>query len=134
MGLRQREIREIARKVIEGEYKEGMDLSKMKVSIAFLTDEEMTHINKAYTGREGSTDVLAFRMYDEIDRDGPFFMLGEVLVSVDRAISQAKESGWSPASEVKLLVVHGLLHLLGYDHASDSEAFQMRLKEKEYMA
>ncbi len=133
VGLKQREIREIARRVIKGEYRGKMPLSKMKVSIAFVEDEDMIPINQAYTGRKGSTDVLAFPMMDELDEKAPFFMLGEVIISVERAILQAKEAGWSPASEVKLLLIHGLLHLLGYDHVSDEDRERMRLKEREYL-
>ncbi len=133
VGLKQREIREIARRVIGGEYRGRMPLSRMKVSIAFVEDEDMIPINQAYTGREGSTDVLAFPMMDELDEKAPFFMLGEVIISVERAISQAKEAGWDPASEVKLLLIHGLLHLLGYDHVSDEGEERMRLKEREYL-
>ncbi|MCD6363661.1 MAG: rRNA maturation RNase YbeY [Synergistetes bacterium] len=131
--LNQREVREIARRVIGGEYRGKIPLSKLKVSIAFVSDEEMIPINQTYTGREGSTDVLAFSMVDELDEKVPFFMLGEVIVSVDRAISQAEEAGWAPGSEVKLLVIHGLLHLLGYDHTSNEDKERMRLKEREYL-
>lgn len=134
MKLSQREIRETVRKVIESEYKGDIPLSKLKVSLVFIDDEQMIPINQTYTGREGSTDVLSFPMIDEVDNEAPFAMLGEVIVSVERAISQAKETGWSPASEVKLLVIHGLLHLLGYDHLSEVEESVMRAKEREYIA
>jgi len=133
VGLTQKEIREITRMVVGREYRDSIKLSKMKVSLTFVTDREMIPVNEAFTGRKGSTDVLSFPMHDDIDERAPFFLLGEVMVSIDRAISQAQEAGWDPASEVKLLVIHGLLHLLGYDHASEEEAAKMRLKEREYL-
>ncbi|MDK2872085.1 MAG: putative rRNA maturation factor [bacterium] len=133
MKLSQKEIRETARKVISSEYKGDIPLSKLKVSLVFVDDEEMVPLNRAYTGREGTTDVLAFPMVDEFDKKAPFAILGEVIVSVEKAILQARENGWSPASEVKLLVIHGLLHLLGYDHLSKDEELIMRSKEREYL-
>ncbi|MCS7232976.1 MAG: rRNA maturation RNase YbeY [Synergistetes bacterium] len=132
-GLSQKEVRETARRILEREYRGDIPLSRIKVSLVFVDDEAMIPINRAYTGREGSTDVLSFPMMDEVDKDGSFAVLGEVIVSIDRALSQAKEAGWSSASEVKLLVIHGLLHLLGYDHVSEEESVKMRLKEKEYL-
>lgn len=119
--------------MLEGEYKGDIPLSKIKVSLVFVDDADMVAINQSYTGREGSTDVLSFPIMDEIDKDGSFAMLGEIIISIDKAMSQAKEAGWSPASEVKLLLIHGLLHLLGYDHVSEDEEMKMRLKEKEYL-
>lgn len=118
---------------MEEEYKGDIPLSKIRVSLVFVDDIDMVSINQAYTGREGSTDVLSFPMMDEVDKKGSFAMLGEVIISIDKAISQAKEAGWSPALEAKLLLIHGLLHLLGYDHVSEEDESEMRLKERKYL-
>lgn len=84
-----------------------------ELSIALVGDEEMRGLNRDYRDKDRPTDVLAFPM-DESGETGR--MLGDVVISLDTAVRQARESGVAPADEVRTLLVHGFLHLLGYDH------------------
>ena len=100
---------------------------KRYVSIAFVNASAMKRLNEAYYGGEGVTDVLAFPAEGLSEAHGS---LGEILVYYPRAKQQAKFRGISARSEVELLVVHGLLHLLGYDHDTPrKKAAMFRLQE-----
>ena len=89
-----------------------------------ITDDSgIQSLNRDFLGYDTPTDVLAFSALED---DGPFVSapeaggyLGDVIVSYPRAVAQAQEHGHSPEQELNLLVVHGILHLLGYDHADD---------------
>jgi probable rRNA maturation factor len=91
----------------------------------------MRTLNKQYRGKNGTTDVLSFSMLE-----GPFIdvrpeLLGDIAISIPVAEKQARAAGHSLAREIELLLVHGLLHLLGYDHEhSPAEARRMRRKEQ----
>lgn len=76
----------------------------------------MADLNKTYRGQDRPTDVLSFsqREGDLANPDDP--LLGDIVISIDRALEQAQDYGHSPEREVAFLAVHGLLHLLGYDH------------------
>jgi probable rRNA maturation factor len=81
-----------------------------------LTDaEQLQELNRLYLGTDSSTDVLAFPAA-EPDPDSGLTYLGDVLISIPQAEAQARSAGHALASEVQLLVVHGVLHLLGHDH------------------
>lgn len=93
-----------------------------ELSVALVGDDEMRRLNRDYRQIDRPTDVLAFPM----DAAGPEPMLGDVVISLDTAARQAAERGHSTAHEVRLLLVHGFLHLLGYDHErSAAEARRM---------
>jgi probable rRNA maturation factor len=84
----------------------------------------MARLNRRFTGREGSTDVLAFPLREDA-------YLGEVIISADACRRQAVERGGTFESELALLVVHGVLHLSGYDHTGGAaEERRMRLLER----
>ena len=87
-------------------------------------DEEIRELNRRYRGIDKSTDVLSFPL-----APAPGAPLGSVVISADRAREVAQRLGHSPEDEFLLLFIHGLLHLLGYDHECDSG--QMRQKERE---
>ena len=96
-----------------------------EVSIAFVDDDEMSRLNSAYRSKEGPTDVLSFPIGDDIlDESGApqGQMLGDVIISAERAVFQAAELGHSFERELAFLLVHGLLHLLGYEHGDDMGA------------
>lgn len=100
---------------------------KRYVSIAFVGATAMKRLNESYYGGEGVTDVLAFPAEGLSEAHGS---LGEILVYYPRAKRQAQARGASTRSEVELLVVHGLLHLLGYDHDTPrKKAHMFRLQE-----
>lgn len=103
--------------------------SKATLSIEFIGDRRMRRLNAQYRGRDMTTDVLAFAMREA---PGPHsVLLGDVVISVPRAAKQAAEHGHPVERELAVLLIHGILHLLGYDHErSAAEARRMRRKER----
>lgn len=99
-----------------------------EVSITLVDDEAIRVLNAEHRGIDRPTDVLSFPMFDEDFDDGEYAVLGDVVISLERAYRQAAEYGHSPEREIAFLVVHSILHLLGYDHeagkAEESEMFQ----------
>ena len=98
-----------------------------------LTDNEGIHLlNKQYRGIDRPTDVLSFPLFDEVDAD--YVMLGDIVLSMERAKQQAEEYGHSFEREAAFLCVHSVLHLLGYDHETGPEdEREMIEKQKEIM-
>lgn len=109
----------------------GVENSELSVT---LTDDEHIHaLNKKFRGIDRATDVLsfAFRESDEPAIIGADFdILGDVIISLERAEIQAEEFGHSFLREVIFLEVHGLLHLLGYDHIDDEERREMEEEQR----
>lgn len=90
-----------------------------------LTDDTQLHdLNKEYLGVDAPTDVLSFPS-DQTDPETGARYLGDILISVERAAAQAAAAGHTTEAEVQLLVVHGVLHLLGHDHAEPEEKSRM---------
>lgn len=107
-----------------------LGLSEREVNVVLLSDRTMGRLNAQYLGRAGPTDVLAFSQREGVVSGPDHRVLGDVAVGVETAVRQAEERGASLAAELDLLVVHGILHLLGYDHvASASERRRMRRAE-----
>jgi probable rRNA maturation factor len=93
-----------------------------------MTDVEVHALNRQYRGKDKPTDVLSFPLADELQPS----LLGDVVISVETAARQARRRGHSLREELQTLLIHGVLHLLGYDHeVSRSEAIRMRRKERE---
>jgi probable rRNA maturation factor len=91
-----------------------------EVSIAFIDDDAMTELNQKFRNKAKTTDVLTFPAddsYNEPSASGR--PLGDIVISVDQARRQAAEEKHSLATEIRYLVVHGVLHALGYDHETD---------------
>lgn len=109
----------------------GVENSELSIT---LTDDKNIHaLNKKYRGIDRATDVLsfAFRESDEPEVIGADFeILGDVIISLERAKFQAEEFGHSFLREIIFLEVHGLLHLLGYDHIEDDERLEMETEQK----
>jgi probable rRNA maturation factor len=97
------------------------------VSIAVIDDAKMQQLNRQYLNHDWPTDVLSFSLED----DGRH-LEGEIIISADTAASAAAEVGSSAAAEQLLYVIHGALHLVGYNDKSTDEANQMRLAEARY--
>lgn len=111
----------------------------IEVSVSFVTDEAIAELNEHYRGKEGPTDVLSFEcdgIEDELAagslEDDPY-ELGDVIIAPDVAARQTREFGTSFEEEVSLLLVHGMLHLCGYDHIEDDEAEVMESREAEIL-
>jgi len=112
-----------------------------ELTILFVDDDQMASYNSRFLDRAGPTDVLAFPVerlqpgsVPEIDPYGPPLMLGDVIVAPAYARRQAEEYQVSPEDEMTLMVVHGILHLLGYDHQEDADAEKMEARETVLMA
>jgi probable rRNA maturation factor len=101
-----------------------------ELSIALVSDEEMARLNEQYRGIEGPTDVLAFGCDDPCPTPGDEpITLGDVVIAPETAERQAFELGHSIEHELDVLLVHGVLHLLGYDHERDEDAGAMAARE-----
>ncbi|MCS7010925.1 MAG: rRNA maturation RNase YbeY, partial [Anaerolineales bacterium] len=94
------------------------------LTVVLTDDREIRTLNRDFLGIDAPTDVLSFPA-DETDPETGRRYLGDVVISLQRAQQQATEGGHSLEDEVQLLVVHGVLHLLGYDHAEEEEKAHM---------
>jgi probable rRNA maturation factor len=104
----------------------------VELSIALVDLDEMTELNGQYRGKEGPTDVLSFECDDlcaVTEPDEPV-TLGDVVIAPEVAEAQAAEYGHTVEEELNLLLVHGVLHLLGYDHEDDADAEVMQARER----
>jgi probable rRNA maturation factor len=93
-------------------------------SVVITDDEQLHQLNRQFLEIDAPTDVLSFPS-DEIDPDTGEPYLGDVLISLPRAVAQAQAGGHATRDELQLLVVHGVLHLLGHDHAGPDEKARM---------
>lgn len=101
-----------------------------ELGITFVDDNMIQELNRRYRGKDEPTDVLSFPMNEVIEEEGKeVILLGDVVISLETALRAAQAVGHDLAREVAQLVVHGTLHLLGYDHATEKEAVQMRARE-----
>ncbi len=116
-------------------------LERCELSIALVSDAAMRELNRAYRGQDRPTDVLSFSQVEEKGkRRAPIenargLPLGDVVISIDTALAQARELAVIPAARLRTLLIHGFLHLLGYDHErSRAEARRMFARERELAA
>ena len=117
------------------------DLSEgTEVSVTICDNEEIREINREFRNIDKATDVLSFPMYSysepmvlaEEVLEGEN-MLGDIVISLERAREQAEEYGHSTERELSFLTVHSMLHLLGYDHMEEEERVQMREREEYFL-
>jgi len=114
---------------------------RTEVSVTFADDLLIQDLNKTYRGIDRATDVLSFA-FDEgedgaqaVPLQGPeIHLLGDIVISLEKTIAQAEEYGHSQERELAFLFVHGMLHLLGYDHQEETETSEMRKMEEEILA
>ncbi len=111
---------------------EGVE-AEVELSLVVTDDETVRELNRRFRGVDAPTDVLAFgtgggEAFVFAPEEPPY--LGDVIISYPRALSQAEEVGHSVEDELNLLVVHGVLHLLGYDDQEEADARRMREKEE----
>ncbi len=108
----------------------ALEQADAELSVALVGDEEMAGLNRRYRRREGPTDVLSFSL---LEGEGAVFrggMLGDVVIDVELAARQASELGHGLDDEMARLLVHGVLHLLGYDHEREEDARVMEPLER----
>ena len=113
--------------------------AESEVSVTFVDNEEMARLNTEYRGIEGPTDVLSFEcdnIEDELtaarSQEEPY-ELGDIVIAPEVALAQSEDYGTSVAEEIELLLVHGILHLCGWDHMEDEEAEAMEAREQEIL-
>ena len=112
---------------------ENREISNVEVSVSFVTNEEIKNINSEFRNINKETDVLSFPMDFEFSEEGMPYILGDIIISTEKSMEQAKEFGHSIDREILYLVCHSVFHLLGYDHIEESDRIIMRNKEKETM-
>ncbi len=100
-------------------------------NIIFVDDMFITSLNHDYRGQNKSTDVISFALEDNLTIDlGEYRLLGDIYISIDTAKRQADEYGHSLLRELSFLAIHGLLHLLGYDHMNEEDEKVMFEKQE----
>lgn len=139
---------EIARRVIE----ETLDYAgcpyEASVSLLLTENEQIHEMNLNFRGIDRPTDVLSFPM-NEYSEPGLFadlesredcfdpetgeLLLGDIVISKEKVVAQAEEYGHSPEREYAFLIVHSVLHLIGYDHMEEAERLEMELRQREVM-
>ncbi len=101
-------------------------------TIAFISDWKMRELNKTFRGKNSTTDVLSFP-FAAAEFEAGENNLGDIVISVEQAKRQAKENNLDLATEIKQLILHGVLHLCGYDHETDNgkmNKIELELREK----
>jgi probable rRNA maturation factor len=102
-------------------------VARSELSLSFVTTEEMADLHRTYLGEEGPTDVLSFPL-EESDEDD-VRILGDVVIAPAVAAANRPQD---PPAELRLLLVHGILHLLGHDHEDDADRAEMWAKQERY--
>jgi len=114
----------------------AIDMLKVEgiFNIIFIDDEKMHSMNKIYRDIDRTTDVLSFALNDEREEfEEEINVLGDIFISIPKMIEQSEEYGHSEKRELSFLIVHGLLHLLGYDHMNSEEEEIMFNLQKEVL-
>jgi probable rRNA maturation factor len=114
---------ELARATLRGE-----DIERAELSVSFVDEAELAALHQRFMDEPGPTDVLSFPL-DDADEDGLRRLLGDVVVAPAEA---ARNNPDDPESELRLLLVHGILHLLGYDHEEDVARTRMWERQERY--
>lgn len=112
-----------------------------EISFSIVSLEEIQQINKTYRGIDKATDVISFALEEVTDSEVPLEVipgmprvLGDIIISYDKAKMQAADYGHSVERELGFLVVHGFLHLLGYDHLNEADEKIMFTKQEQILA
>ncbi len=106
-----------------------LDISSQKISLFFCDRNTIKKINKRFFGKSQSTDVISFPLKDDFDVN----YLGEIVVSVEEAVKTCNQFGLSWQKELLLYVIHGILHLLGYDDRTAKKRMKMEKKQQEVL-
>src|SRR5256885_13673282 len=121
VAVNRAQMRQVARTVLEGE---GID--QAEVSLAFVDNPTIHRLNQRYLQHDEPTDVLSF----PLSEPNAAKLAGELVIGVEVALAQAQERGHDVQTELALYVIHGLLHLCGYDDHDDSDRRAMRERER----
>ncbi|WP_254473384.1 rRNA maturation RNase YbeY [Bartonella sp. B1098] len=104
-----------------------------EISLLFTDDEHMAQINAQWRGKNKSTNVLSFPAFPIKAGSSPGPMLGDIIIARETVVLEAEKQGKTFQDHLTHMIVHGILHLLGYDHKTDDEAHQMEKLEKEIL-
>lgn len=109
-----------------------------EISVTFVDNDRIQELNREHRDKDSATDVLSFPLGEngvyDINPETGAKLLGDIVISLEKAVEQAKEYGHSFRREVAFLTVHSMLHLLGYDHEVDGlDALKMREREEEIL-
>ncbi|HHX23941.1 MAG: rRNA maturation RNase YbeY [Tepidanaerobacteraceae bacterium] len=132
-------MEELVKLIVDITLSEEEVADNVEVSIVFVDNNYIHRLNKEYRGVDAPTDVLSFAMREAVSENDNIAefqteeLLGDVVISLERAYEQSIEYGHSFEREVGYLLVHGLLHLLGYDHILDDDKIIMRQKEEKIL-
>ena len=133
------------KKIARAVYKVLGQKAKLKAELVFMQADEMRNLNNSSRGVDSVTDVLSFPTLGGIKNevllpencvtsmDGKYIAIGSIVLCKQRIIEQAKEYGHSVEKETTYLIVHGLMHLFGYDHETEEDKKEMRAREKQVM-
>jgi len=131
------ELLQLAELVLEAE---GLE-QETGVSLVLIDEKQMTELNERFMGKEGPTDVLSFPIEDAVpgippvrSRGGPPIELGDIFIAPAVVHRNADRNGVPFEDELSLMVVHGLLHLLGWNHEEEDEAVRMEARERALLA
>jgi probable rRNA maturation factor len=115
--------------------------AETELGLVIATQDRVKELNRDYLGKDEPTDVLAFSAREEKGKQAPFIQppdgllhLGEVIIAYPQAVIQAEEHRHSVKRELAILIIHGVLHLLGYEHDKPNLARQMRAREAELLS
>jgi probable rRNA maturation factor len=112
--------------------------TEAEVGVTFADDEYIRELNRDYRGIDKATDVLSFALEEgdepAIAGGPPETLLGDIVISLETAVRQAEEYGHSLERELAYLTVHGMLHLVGYDHETEADKEAMRRQEEAILA
>ncbi len=123
-----KQMKKVTRETVAEEYPDH----KFEVNLTICDNEYIREINREYRDIDRETDVLSFPMMD-FDTPDTTVMLGDIIISYEKAVSQAEEYGHSLKRELCFLCCHSALHLLGYDHETENERNEMEQKQKEIL-
>lgn len=120
---------------------EAGSLDNYEVSVLFTNNEGIRDLNRTYRKVDDATDVLSFPLFEEdgLGEEPLFFneteeiVLGDIIISAERALEQSEDFGHSFMREMSYLLVHGILHLLGYDHEKEDDRTAMREMEEKIL-
>lgn len=128
-------VNDLVNKTLEFEQVKG----EIEVSVTFVSEERIQALNAEYRGKDQPTDVISFALNDEVEGELVILddvpnMLGDIIISVSHIKQQAEDYGHSFERELGFLTVHGMLHLLGYDHMTDAEEKDMFSRQENILA
>lgn len=112
-----------------------------EISVSIVDNEQIRTLNSRYRNIDKETDVLSFPMLEFVSEEEPYETgggpseeaLGDIVISLEKAVAQAQEYGHTAEREIAFLTVHSMLHLLGYDHIEDKDRKKMRAREKQIL-